>query len=90
MYGPRSYHKGSVVAQFFKNILARKDISVFGDGTQTRDFVYVDDICRAILLALSANAGGPSLSAWLRKTHFGQQASRFDARHGAAQADAAD
>ena len=58
VYGPRSYHKGSVIAQFFKNILARKEISVFGDGTQTRDFVYVGDICRAILLALSTNAGG--------------------------------
>jgi UDP-glucose 4-epimerase len=58
VYGPRSYHKGSVVAQFFKNVLASKEISVFGDGTQTRDFVYVDDICRAILLALSANTGG--------------------------------
>jgi UDP-glucose 4-epimerase len=58
VYGPRSYHKGSVVAQFFKNILAGKEISVYGDGAQTRDFVYVDDVCRAILLALSANAGG--------------------------------
>ena len=58
VYGPRSYHKGSVVAQFFKNILGGKDISVYGDGTQTRDFVYVDDICRAILLALSTTAGG--------------------------------
>jgi UDP-glucose 4-epimerase len=58
VYGPRSYHKGSVVAQFFKNILERKDIVVYGDGTQTRDLVYVDDVCRAIVLALSANVGG--------------------------------
>jgi UDP-glucose 4-epimerase len=58
VYGPRSYHKGSVVAQFFKNILAGKDILVYGDGTQTRDFIYVDDICRAIVLALSGNQGG--------------------------------
>jgi len=58
VYGPRSYHKGSVVAQFFKNILAGKEISVYGDGTQTRDFVYVEDICRAICLALSADVGG--------------------------------
>lgn len=58
VYGPRSYHKGSVVAQFFKNILAGKDILVYGDGTQTRDFIYVDDVCRAIVLALSGNQGG--------------------------------
>lgn len=58
VYGPRSYHKGSVVAQFFKNVLAEKDITVFGDGTQTRDFVHVDDICSAITLALSHQGGG--------------------------------
>jgi UDP-glucose 4-epimerase len=58
VYGPRSYHKGSVVAQFYKNILEGKEISVFGDGEQTRDFVYVDDICRAILANVAAKTGG--------------------------------
>ena len=58
VYGPRSYHKGSAVAQFYKNILAGKEISVFGDGEQTRDFVYVDDICRAILASVAVKAGG--------------------------------
>jgi UDP-glucose 4-epimerase len=60
VYGPRSYHKGSVVARFLKNVLAGKEIQVYGDGEQTRDFVYVDDICRAILQALSTNVGGQS------------------------------
>ncbi|MDA9464508.1 NAD-dependent epimerase/dehydratase family protein [Bradyrhizobium sp. CCBAU 53415] len=58
VYGPRSYHKGSAVAQFFKNVLAGKEITVFGDGTQTRDYVHVDDICSAIALALTVEKSG--------------------------------
>lgn len=59
VYGPRSYHKGSAVAHFIRNALEGKQLTVFGDGSQTRDFVYVDDICRAVSLALDApNAGG--------------------------------
>lgn len=54
VYGPRSYHKGSAVAQFIRNVIERKELTVFGDGSQTRDFVYVDDICRAVSLALAA------------------------------------
>jgi UDP-glucose 4-epimerase len=45
-------HKNSVVAKFFKDILAGGQITIDGDGQQTRDFIYVDDLCRAILLAL--------------------------------------
>ena len=53
VYGPRSYHKGSVVAHFFKEIMRGRDITVYGDGTQTRDFVYIDDLCNGIILALN-------------------------------------
>jgi UDP-glucose 4-epimerase len=58
VYGPYSYHKGSVVAKYFKNILNGKDLTVFGDGTQTRDFVYVGDIARAISTAVHAEVSG--------------------------------
>jgi UDP-glucose 4-epimerase len=58
VYGPRSYHKGSAVAQFIRNVLERKQITVFGDGSQTRDFIYVDDICRGVSLALGAPCAG--------------------------------
>jgi UDP-glucose 4-epimerase len=51
VYGPYSYHKGSVVAQFFKNVLREEILTVYGDGSQTRDFVFVDDLVNAILLA---------------------------------------
>ncbi len=52
VYGPRSSHKGSVVAKFIKHLFAGEPLPIFGDGTQTRDFIYVDDLVGAILLAL--------------------------------------
>jgi UDP-glucose 4-epimerase len=58
VYGPRSYHKGSVVAHFFKQILARQELVVYGDGSQTRDYVFVGDICEGIHLAMNADRSG--------------------------------
>ncbi|MGA8145106.1 MAG: NAD-dependent epimerase/dehydratase family protein [Candidatus Acidiferrales bacterium] len=51
VYGPYSYHKGSVVAQFFRNLMRNEPIVIYGDGEQTRDFLYVSDLVDAILLA---------------------------------------
>lgn len=52
VYGPRSRHKSSVVAKFFKQALAGETLEIFGDGTQTRDFIYIDDLVQAISLAV--------------------------------------
>ena len=52
VYGPHSNHKGSVVAKFIKHILADEPLPIYGDGNQTRDFIYVEDLVRAILLSL--------------------------------------
>ena len=52
VYGPRSTHKGSVVAKFIKNILEGKPLVVYGDGSQTRDFIYVGDLIDAIFRSL--------------------------------------
>jgi UDP-glucose 4-epimerase len=54
IYGPFSYHKGSVIAKFFRQIMAQKELTIFGDGEQTRDFLYVGDLCRAIITASTA------------------------------------
>jgi len=54
VYGPRSTYKGSVVAKFIKNILSDIPLTIYGSGGQTRDFIYVEDLCDAIDLALSA------------------------------------
>jgi UDP-glucose 4-epimerase len=58
VYGPRSYRKGSAVAHFFKQVLDGKPITVYGDGSQIRDFVFVGDLCRGILQALDAEVSG--------------------------------
>jgi UDP-glucose 4-epimerase len=56
VYGPLSGHKNSVVARFIKRAVEGEVLEIYGDGTQTRDFIYVDDLIRAV--RLSAMAGG--------------------------------
>jgi UDP-glucose 4-epimerase len=58
VYGPRSYHKGSVIAHFFKQIIKGEPLVVYGDGEQTRDYVYVDDLCSAVRNAMVIEKGG--------------------------------
>ena len=53
-YGPRSHHEGDsgeVIPKFLLRCLAGKPMIIFGDGTQTRDFTYVSDSARGIVLA---------------------------------------
>ena len=58
LYGPFSGHTKGVVAQFLKNVATGRPLEVHGDGQQTRDFIYVVDLCRAILLALESELCG--------------------------------
>lgn len=58
LYGPYSAHKNSVVAKFFKDIWKNGRIAIDGDGLQTRDFIYVEDMCHAIRLALESDISG--------------------------------
>jgi len=53
VYGPGSVHKNSVVAKFIRLALAGKPLEIYGDGTQTRDFIYIDDLIEALILAAS-------------------------------------
>lgn len=50
-YGPGSKHKNSVVAMFIRRALSGEPIEIYGDGSQTRDFIFVDDLTEAILKA---------------------------------------
>jgi UDP-glucose 4-epimerase len=58
VYGPYSYHKGSVVAHFMKRVMDGEPLVVYGDGEQTRDFLYVDDLCSAVLAVLERRPVG--------------------------------
>ena len=53
-FGPRSHHEGDsgeVIPKFMLRSMVGKPMVIFGDGTQTRDFTYVEDTARGILLA---------------------------------------
>jgi UDP-glucose 4-epimerase len=54
-YGPFSTHKESVVAKFIRQSLMGLPWEIYGDGQQTRDFVYVDDIAAAIELSATVD-----------------------------------
>ncbi|MBQ73195.1 MAG: epimerase [Planctomycetaceae bacterium] len=51
VYGPRSGHKTSVVAKWVGRLLAGLPLEIYGDGTATRDFIYVGDLVDAVLKA---------------------------------------
>ncbi len=53
-YGPNSLHKRSVVAAWLRAAIAGEPITIHGDGQQTRDLVFVDDLASAIAAALDA------------------------------------
>jgi UDP-glucose 4-epimerase len=58
VYGPGSSKKASVVAKFIKLALAGEECVIFGDGRQTRDFIYIDDLVEALLLAIEKPVAG--------------------------------
>ena len=55
VYGPGSVHKNSIVAKFIRQALNKQTLEIFGDGKQTRDFIYIDDLTNAINLAVVKN-----------------------------------
>jgi UDP-glucose 4-epimerase len=61
VYGPRQdpHGEAGVVAIFTGRMLRGEPVTVNGDGRQTRDYVYVEDVARANLLALESRATGP-------------------------------
>jgi UDP-glucose 4-epimerase len=60
VYGPRqsAHGEAGVVAIFTEKMLRGEQPIINGDGTQTRDYVYIDDVVRANILALEPKAKG--------------------------------
>jgi UDP-glucuronate decarboxylase len=55
-YGPRSHPRdGRVVPNFCVQALRGEDITIYGDGMQTRSFCYVDDLVRGFLLLMETD-----------------------------------
>ncbi|MBI5227902.1 NAD-dependent epimerase/dehydratase family protein [Candidatus Micrarchaeota archaeon] len=61
IYGPHEKSKGkyaNLISQFLWDLLAGRSPLIFGDGSQSRDFTYVDDVVEANLCALNYNGSG--------------------------------
>lgn len=59
VYGPLSGKKNSVVAKFIREAMDGEMLEIYGNGNQTRDFVYIDDLVSAVRLAATKeNVGG--------------------------------
>jgi len=56
VFGPYSLHKKSVVAAWLRASLTGRPLVVHGDGRQTRDYIYVDDLATALCAAMDAPA----------------------------------
>ena len=58
-YGPRMHpYDGRVVSNFIVQALDGRDITLYGDGSQTRSFCYVDDLVRGMMAMMNQGAGG--------------------------------
>jgi UDP-glucose 4-epimerase len=94
VYGPRQdpHGEAGVVAIFSGKMLRGEPITVNGDGTQTRDYVFVGDVARMSLLALEREATGPVNIGTaietdvntLARTMLEVSGSRSEVRHGPA------
>jgi UDP-glucose 4-epimerase len=54
VYGPISAHKKGVITNFIRLARRREPLVVYGDGSATRDFLYVEDLCDGICAAVDA------------------------------------
>ena len=76
-YGPREHFEGpygEVIPKFAVRILNKKQPLIFGDGTQTRDFTYVSDTVKGIILA----ANSEKLNGDVVNIAYGQEVSIND------------
>jgi len=66
VYGPRlprSSPYSGVIAAFCDSLLHRRPITIYGDGSQTRDFIFIDDVIAALIRAMErTTTGAPVLN----------------------------
>jgi UDP-glucose 4-epimerase len=96
VYGLRQRPQDGVVAAFASAIIRRQDAEIFGNGKQTRDFVYIDDAIDALARAMDRGGGlkinigtGVQTSVeelWKRiAAGTGRRARKVESRHGEVQ-----
>lgn len=69
VYGPRQRSDGEagVVSIFTRQMLARERVTIFGDGSKTRDYIYVGDVVEAVVRAASGPIGVIANLGWGRQ-----------------------
>ena len=58
VYGPYSLHKDNAIPNFIRRCLRGERLEIYGDGSQTRDFIHVHDLCDGIIAAVRADGIG--------------------------------
>jgi UDP-glucose 4-epimerase len=58
VYGPHSAHKKGAVTTFIKALMRNQPMVIYGDGSASRDYIHVDDLCTGIEAALNAPTPG--------------------------------
>jgi UDP-glucose 4-epimerase len=58
VYGPYSLHKDNAIPNFIRRCLRGERLEIYGDGSQTRDFIHVHDLCDGIIAAVRADEIG--------------------------------
>jgi len=59
-YGPKmAFNDGRVVSNFIIQALQNQDITIYGDGSQSRSFCYVDDLVDGLIKMMNSNLTGP-------------------------------
>ncbi|HUS21494.1 MAG TPA: NAD-dependent epimerase/dehydratase family protein [Aeromicrobium sp.] len=62
IYGPFSGHKKGAITRFFQALHNGEPLEIYGDGTASRDFLYVDDLCDGIHRAIEADLSGATVA----------------------------
>ena len=58
VYGPYSIHKKNLIPNIYKSLIKNKFVKLNGDGKQSRDFIYVEDVINAIIKAIKYKNSG--------------------------------
>lgn len=58
VYGPHSTHKKGVITKFIKALIQDQPMVIYGDGSASRDYIFVGDLCEGIRLALDRPVEG--------------------------------
>lgn len=62
IYGPYSGHKKGAITRFFRALHKGEPLEIFGDGSASRDFLHVDDLCDGIQRAVGADLPGATVA----------------------------